>query len=177
LTKLEEILTMNAITIRQMVHANICVRDMKRTIPFYEMLGFEKFADQVFEEGAGVWAGLGLEPNRRFRAVFMKIPGDHPVPFLDIIQFLDRPTAGDAYKALDNVGIGRLCFEVADIESVAIHLAANGVQFVGPVSPYEIAPGVRPSGVEAKFLCVRDPDGTVIEYAQFAQNALDAIRA
>ena len=165
------------VQIRQMVHANICVRDMERTIPFYEMLGFEKFADQIFGPGAGVWKGLGLDSDRRFRAVFMKIPGDKPVPFLDIIQFLDRPTAGAPYKALDNVGICRLCFEVADIDSVAKHLASKGVEFVGPVSPYEIAPGVPPSGVEAKFLCVRDPDGTVIEYAQFAQDALDVIRA
>ena len=132
---------MKAIQIRQMVHANICVRDMERTVPFYEMLGFEKFADQVFEEGAGVWQGLGLETTRRFRAVFMKIPGDNPVPFLDIIQFLDRPTAGEAYRALDNVGICRLCFEVADIESVAQHLAAHGVEFVGPVSPMRQRPG------------------------------------
>lgn len=168
---------MSAIRIRQMVHANICVRDLDRTIPFYEMLGFEVFADQIFEPGAGVWRGLGLDSDRRFRAVFMKIPGDNPVPFLDIIEFLDRPTAGSAYPTLDNVGIARLCFEVADIDSVAAHLAANDVEFVGPVSPYERAPGVAPSGVEARFLCVRDPDGTVIEYAQFAHDALDVIQA
>lgn len=106
----------------------------------------------------------------------MKIPGDRPVPFLDIIQFLDQPTRGEAYPSLDNVGIARLCFEVADIEAVARHLEGQGVEFVGPVSLYETAPGVAPSGVEAKFLCVRDPDGTVIEYAQFAQDALDVIR-
>lgn len=168
---------MTAIRIRQMVHANICVRDMDITVPFYEMLGFEKFADQVFGPGAGVWRGLGLDTNRSFRAVFMKIPGEHPVPFLDIIQFLDRPTVGEAYRTLDNVGIVRLCFEVADLDEVAATLSARGVEFVGPVSPYETAPGVAPSGVEARFLCVRDPDGTVIEYAQFAQNALDVIRA
>lgn len=168
---------MKAIQIRQMVHANICVRDMDRSVPFYEMLGFEKFADQVFGPGAGVWRGLGLDENREFRAVFMKIPGDNPVPFLDIIQFLDRPTSGEAYRTLDNVGIARLCFEVADINAVAAHLREQGVEFVGPVSPYETAPGVAPSGVEARFLCVRDPDGTVIEYAQFAADALDVIRA
>lgn len=168
---------MDSITIRQMVHANINVRDLEKTIPFYEMLGFEKFADQVFGPGAGVWQGLGLETNRQFRAVFMKIPGDNPVPFLDIIQFLDPPGSSEPYKSLDNVGIARLCFEVADIEAVASLLEENGVEFVGPVSPYETAPGVAPSGVNARFLCVRDPDGIVIEYAEFAQDALDVIRA
>ena len=32
------------IKIREWVHANICVRDLSTTIPFYEMLGFEKVA-------------------------------------------------------------------------------------------------------------------------------------
>ena len=164
------------IQIRQWVHANICVRDLERSVPFYEMLGFEKFADQIFGEGARTWRGLGLD-GRRFRAVFMKIPGDRPVPFLDIIQFLDPPTAGEPYPTLHNVGIARLCFEVADIHAAAAHLQANGVELVGPVSPYEIAEGVRPQGVEAQFLCFKDPDGTIIEYAQFAGDALDVIEA
>ncbi|MDC6679036.1 VOC family protein, partial [Leclercia adecarboxylata] len=144
---------------------------------FYEMLGFEKFDDQIFGEGAGVWRGLGLAENRRFRAVFMKIPGDRPVPFLDIIQFLDPPTSGEAYPSLDNVGIGRLCFEVADIDAAAAVLAAHGVTFSGPIAPYEVAPGVRPHGVEARFLCFKDPDGTILEYVQFAGEARDVVMA
>ena len=166
---------MKTIQIRQWVHANICVRDLERSVPFYEMLGFEKFADQIFGEGAGVWRGPRLETGRRFRAVFMKIPGDHPVPFLDIIQFLDPPTAGEPYPTLHNVGIARLCFEVGDIDAAAAHLKANGVELVGPVSPYETAPGVQPEGVDARFVCFKDPDGTIIEYAQFAGTAGDVL--
>jgi catechol 2,3-dioxygenase-like lactoylglutathione lyase family enzyme len=167
---------MKAISISQMVHANICVRDMDKSVPFYEMLGFEKFADQIFGEGARTWHGLGLDGGRRFRAVFMKIPGDRPVPFLDIIQFLDPPTAGEPYPTLHNVGIGRLCFEVKDIRAAAEHLQANGVELVGPVTPYETAFGVRPQGVEAEFLCFKDPDGTILEYAQFAGDASDVLK-
>lgn len=166
---------MNAVKIRQMIHANICVRDMEKTIPFYELLGFEVFADQIFEEGADVWRGLGLAPDRRFRAVFMKIPGDQAVPFLDLIQFLDQPTRGEAYASLDNVGIARLCFEVEDIDSTADFLAGKGVEFVAPVARYETAAGVPAGGVDARFLCVKDPDGTIIEYAQFAGSATDVL--
>src|SRR5258705_324687 len=90
---------MTKIKIREWVHANICVRDLARSIPFYEMLGFEKFDDNVFEQGAGVWEGLGIPEGRRFRAVFMRIPGDRPRPFLDIIQFIDPPTAGGSCRA------------------------------------------------------------------------------
>lgn len=166
---------MQTVAIRQMVHANINVRDLERSLPFYEMLGFEVFADQIFEESAGTWPGLGLDGGRRFRAVFMKIPGEHPVPFLDIIQFLDPEPVGSPYPALNNIGVARLCFEVADIDAAAAHLEANGVDFVGPVSPYETARGIPPMGVEARFVCFRDPDGTVLEYAQFAGDALDVL--
>lgn len=48
---------MTKIKIREWVHANICVRDLARSIPFYEMLGFETFDDNVFDEGADVWGG------------------------------------------------------------------------------------------------------------------------
>jgi catechol 2,3-dioxygenase-like lactoylglutathione lyase family enzyme len=121
---------MTKIKIREWVHANICVRDLARSIPFYEMLGFEKFDDNVFEQGAGVWEGLGIPEGRRFRAVFMRIPGDRPRPFLDIIQFIDPPTAGEAYPTLHNVGIGRLCFEIDDIFEVAKLLEENKVHFL-----------------------------------------------
>lgn len=152
--------------IRQWLHANINVRDLDRSIPFYEMLGFEKATDQIFEPGAGVWPGLGLPSDRRFRAVFMAIPGDQPVPFIDMIQFLDPPTSGEAYPTLANVGICRLAFLVDDIHAAAAHLEINGVEFVGPVADYETARGVRPGGVEAQFVCFKDPDGTILEYVQ-----------
>jgi hypothetical protein len=45
------------------------------------------------------------------------------------------------------------------------------------VSPYETAPGIRPGGVEARFVCFRDPDGTILEYAQFAGDAEDVLNA
>jgi catechol 2,3-dioxygenase-like lactoylglutathione lyase family enzyme len=162
---------MSRIRIREWVHANICVRDLARTIPFYEMLGFEKFDDNVFEQGAGVWDGLGLPEGRRFRAVFMRIPGNRPRPFLDIIQFLDPPTAGEPYPTLHNVGIGRLCFEVDDLFEVAKVLEQHEVSFVGPISRYETARGMRSHRIDCEFLCFRDPDGTVLEYIQFKRQS------
>lgn len=88
--------------------------------------------------GAGITGCLGRESTRDCNCE-------------RFYQFLERPTAGVAYKTLDNVGIARLCFEVADIEEVAAYLASKGVEFVGPVLPYETAPGVLPSGVRRDF--------------------------
>lgn len=162
-----------AIEIRQWIHANICVRDLTRSIAFYERLGFEAFHEQVFEDGAQTWAGLGLAGTGRMRAVFMRMRGGRKTPFLDLLQFLDPPTAGSAYPTLNHVGIGRLCFEVADLDAAEALLRASGVEFVGPVVPYESAPGVKCAGVDARFVCFRDPDGTVIEFAQFVRGNTD----
>src|SRR5260370_39434628 len=62
----ERTIKMNRIRIREWVHANICVRNLARTVPFYEMLGFEKFDDNFFEQGSGGWEGLGIPDGRRF---------------------------------------------------------------------------------------------------------------
>lgn len=161
---------MDKVTIKRWIHANICVRDMEKTIPFYEMLGFETFEDLIFEEGSDVWRGLGVPAvagDRRFRAVFMRIPGQEG-PFLDIIQFLEPPTAGEPYPSLYNVGTCRLCFEVDDIEAVERLLVKNGVTLVSSVARYETAAGVAPNGNGARFLCFQDPDGTFLEYASFS---------
>ncbi|WP_354698011.1 hypothetical protein DSM112329_03672 [Paraconexibacter sp. AEG42_29] len=166
---------MDSVSIKQMVHANICVRDLDRTIPFYEMLGFEVFSDMRFVEGSRTWPGLGLPEGREFRAVFMKIPGENPVPFLDIIEFRDPQPAGEPYATLHNIGICRLCFEVADIDATAAVLKANGVELVSEPAHYETALNEPADGVEARFLCFKDPDGTFLEYAQFAGQATDVL--
>lgn len=160
---------MAAIAIRQWIHANICVREMARSVAFYEMLGFEVFHEQVFEEGARTWAGLGLPGSGRMRAVFMRMRGGRKTPFLDLLEFLDPPTGGSANPTLNHVGLARLCFEVEDLDAAVVLLRSRGVEFVGPVAPYESAPGVMSAGVDARFICFKDPDGTVLEFAQFVR--------
>lgn len=160
---------MAAIEIRQWIHANLCVREMARSVAFYERLGFEVFHEQVFEAGARTWAGLGLSGTGRMRAVFMRIRGGRKTPFLDLLEFLDPPTTGSAYPTLSHVGICRLCFEVEDLDAAVALLRSQGVEFVGPVSAYESAPGLKAAGVDARFICFKDPDGTVLEFAQFVR--------
>ena len=156
--------------VTRFVHANICVRALERSVPFYEMLGFEVFSDQIVGPGEA-WSGLGID-GRRFRAVFMRIPGKslRDSPVLDLIQFLDPPTTGVPYPTLHHVGIARLCFEVEDIETTTAELAAQGVEFVGPVSHFESGRGGEGDGVAdiaARFVCFKDPDGTFLEVMQF----------
>ena len=147
--------------IERMVHANICVRDMDTSVAFYEKVGFEKFFDAICEDG-DVWRGLAVD-GRRFRAVFMKIPGlaMSASPFLDIIQFLEPPTMGSAYPSLHHAGIARLCFEVHDIRKQATELEAKGIKLMSSVASF------GSGDVAVEFICFKDPDGTVIEFIEW----------
>ena len=145
------------------VHAQINVSDIERSIPFYEMLGFEVISKGTIKDPQ-IFAALGLDGGTRMRGAFLRIPGRSTkvTPMLDMIQFVDPPPAGPPYPALNHLGINRLCFQVDDIEAAEARLVAHGVELVGPVG--ELV--TKDNGLRSKVLCFRDPDGTVLEYAQ-----------
>ena len=144
------------------VHAQINVSDLERSIRFYEMLGFEVISKGTIKD-PGVFAALGVE-GTRMRGAFLRIPGRSTkvTPMIDMIQFIDPPPAGTPYPTLNHLGIARLCFQVDDIEAAAARLQALGVELVGPVGELVTKGG----GMSSKVLCFRDPDGTILEYAQ-----------
>ena len=79
------------------VHAQINVSDLERSIPFYEMLGFEVISKGTIKD-PGIFAALGLDGGTRMRGAFLRIPGRSTkvTPMLDMIQFVDPPPAGRA---------------------------------------------------------------------------------
>ena len=144
------------------VHAQINVSDLDRSIRFYELLGFEVISKGTIKDPE-MFASLGLE-GTRMRGAFLRIPGRSTkvTPMIDMIQFIDPPPTGAPYPTLNHLGIGRLCFQVDDIEAAAARLQGLGVELVGPVG--ELV--TRGGGMRSKVLCFRDPDGTILEYAE-----------
>jgi catechol 2,3-dioxygenase-like lactoylglutathione lyase family enzyme len=144
------------------VHAQVNVSDLDRSIAFYEMLGFEVISKGTIKD-PGVFAALGID-GTRMRGAFLRIPGRSTkvTPMIDMIQFIDPPPDGVPYPTLNHLGIARLCFQVDDIEAAAARLQALGVELVGPVGELVTKGG----GMRSKVLCFRDPDGTVLEYAE-----------
>lgn len=137
-------------------HVNICVRDMERSIPFYEKLGFNKVNDFTLDDPS-VGVALGLDA-RKLRGVFMRLGDDENAPVLDLVQFLDPPPQGEPYATLNNIGICRIAFAVDDIDKTNADLQEMGVEFVAPLSKI-----TTPDGAEVGVVCFKDPDGTVLE--------------
>lgn len=137
-------------------HANIVVRNLDRSIKFYEKLGF-KVVDGPFDiDGHDFGTMLGFE-YAKVRAVFMRIGDDPKATMLDVLEFLDPVSKDAPYESLNNPGVARLCFKVDDIQQSYRELQKMGVEFVAP-------PQVKEGdGKRVTMFCFKDPDGTFLE--------------
>ena len=142
--------------LQRLFHVNICVRDMERSIRFYQELGFNKVNDFTMEDPS-VGEALGVNA-RKLRGVFMRLGSDPNAPVLDLVQFIDPPTQGQPYPTLNNVGICRIAFTVDDIDRTYQDLQAKKVTFVAPLKKV-----AGPGGGQIGVVCFKDPDGTVLE--------------
>ena len=142
--------------LQRLFHVNICVRDMERSIRFYEGLGFNKVNDFTMEDPS-VGDALGVKA-KKLRGVFMRLGNDPNAPVLDLVQFIDPPTQGQPYPTLNNVGICRIAFTVDDIDKTYEELKAKRVEFVAPLKKLD-----GPGGAKIGVVCFKDPDGTVLE--------------
>ena len=137
-------------------HTAICVRDLDVSVAFYEKLGLHKFFEFTNDDAMG-GAVVGVEASK-VRMAFMRL-GDNPQePFLDIVQFVDAPTPGEAYPTLNNVGITRVAFTVDDIDPVYERLKEMEVEFVTPLQRL-----TTPAGDPLAMVCFKDPDGSFLE--------------
>ena len=140
-------------------HINVTVRDLDRSIKFYEDLGF-KAVNVITQEGTDIAADLGMRVNK-MRVAFMRLRDDPDYPVIDLLQFIDPPSQGEAYAVLNNVGIGRIAFTVDDIDKAYEELNAKNVEFLSPIVRKDL--GDSKIGV----VCFKDPDGTVLELIQW----------
>jgi catechol 2,3-dioxygenase-like lactoylglutathione lyase family enzyme len=143
--------------IKRFFHIDIVVRDMARSVRFYEALGFVKHADDVMTDPE-IGRGIGLDRFGSLRGVLMRLPdgGDDQI-FLDLTQFV-APASIEGRRPVHQTGLSRMCFMVDDFDAAHDRLRAMEVEFIGPVVtlPEEQARGMR-------MVSFRDPDGTFLE--------------
>jgi len=142
--------------LQRLFHVNICVRNMERSIRFYQGLGFTKVNDFTIDDPT-VGDALGVKA-KKLRGVFMRLGDDRNAPVLDLVEFMDPPTQGQPYPSLNNVGICRIAFTVDDIDKTYEELKAMRVDFVAPLKKL-----TGPNGAPMGVVCFKDPDGTVLE--------------
>lgn len=153
-----------------LVHVNINVSDFDRSRAFYEALGFRLIWTVPPTNSAEVAAAVGMPPYR-VKGGLMTLEGaEHPF-VIDLLQWESPHDAAPPYPHLYHYGLARIALATRDMDADLAALAELGAELVGPPARVEVN-GVPTGG---RFVCFRDPDGTILELVEM-QGARDLVR-
>ena len=142
------------------LHVNINCSDFDRSRKFYEMLGFRVVMPIEPRGTADVAAAVGMQ-GYVVRGALMQ-HRDRSV--IDLLEWQEPRDERPPYGRLNHLGIARIAFVTTDIDRDMEQLSAEGVQFLSR----EAAVVEGPGGRTTRFICFRDPDGTVLELVEMA---------
>ena len=151
------------------LHVNVNCSDFERSRAFYERLGFKVFMP-VAPEGRGQVAEAVGMPEYTLRGALMRHADGATLNLLEWQAPRDeqRPSG-----ALHQLGIARIAMTTRDLDADVATLRAAGVEFLSK------EPGAVPDGLRGKtrFICFKDPDGTVLELVELGALMGGAYRA
>ena len=116
------------------LHTMVRVKDLEKSVAFFELLGLKKTRHYDSEEG-------------RFSLIFMAPPGQEDCP-VELTYNWD----GDAGLPSDARHFGHLAYEVEDIYALCAHLAANGVVINRPPRDGHMAFVRSPDNISIELL-------------------------
>ncbi len=152
--------------IQGLVHVNINCSDFDRSRAFYEKLGFDVYLEVPETNTPEVAAAVGFE-QYKIRGALMALRGGRFV--IDLLEWQEPDDASPPYEELNHLGIARIALLTSDFEGDLAELRAAGVEIVG--EPATVVWDGRPS---SRFVCFKDPDGTVLELVQDMTSAQSA---
>jgi len=146
-------------------HINIVVSNLERSERFYaKLLGF-KVTRRALLEGDWIESIVGLA-DVCADVVYLEPPNGGMR--IELLHY--RAPSGAALPetaSANTVGLRHVALRVADIDALYERLSAAGVAFVGP--PTAVPAGVVKHDAGRKRLCYfRDPDGVILELAEYA---------
>ncbi len=144
--------------IKAIFHVNVNCSDFDRSRAFYENLGFECVLDLPTGGDAELAAGLAMPDCDGRASIMMLDPSQPRQARLDLIEWTEPRDDQPPYEHLARLGINRIALWTTDLQGEYERLLADGVEFLSE-------PKVM--GRHTSFVCLKDPDGTIIELIEF----------
>ena len=139
-----------------LVHVNVNVTDLERSVAFYERFGFQKM--HVFTndpEAEGEYTG----PSSK--GVVMSISDDPRASCkIELIEWLDPPALPQPARPEHQAGVGRIAIRTKNLLAHVAMLKEHGIEPVLPVQEIDLV------GVQ-RYCVYHDPDGVLLELAEF----------
>lgn len=150
-----------------MLHVNVNCSDFARSKAFYEALGYRALMD-VAPVGEGLVArAVGLERYLVKGALLVHEDGSS----IDLLEWQAPRDARPPYDALNHLGLGRIALVTRNLDADVERLRRSGVEFLSE-RPGEVRDAV---GGTTRFICFKDPDGTVLELVELG-SAMSVLR-
>jgi catechol 2,3-dioxygenase-like lactoylglutathione lyase family enzyme len=156
-------MTMN---VSGLVHININCSDFERSRRFYEVLGFRVVWPVPPTNTPEVAAAVGMPPPYRVKGALMALDGTQHTVVIDLLEWQSPSDGAPPYPHLYHLGLARLALATSDMDADLATLETMDVEFVGP--PARVVVDGVPGG---RFVCFKDPDGTVLELVEIVTPA------
>jgi catechol 2,3-dioxygenase-like lactoylglutathione lyase family enzyme len=146
--------------IRDIIHLNLNVTDIKRSIAFYEAIGFELLHVFGDHEGSDVEDGMAFQGGRCRGAVITL--GDHPRCWtkIELIEWVDPKVEPAPARGPHAAGVSRIALRTKNLLEFVEELEAKGIEMETPPQEIDIVGAKR-------FALFRDPDGILLELIEF----------
>ncbi len=144
-----------------MIHVNINCSNFERSKHFYELLGFRVIWQVPSTNSKEVAAAVGMPPYQVNGALMALEGSEHPV-VIDLLEWQSPSDDAPPYPHLYHLGLARLALSTRDMDADLAELEEMGVELVGPPARV-VVDGVESGG---RFVCFKDPDGTVLELVE-----------
>jgi catechol 2,3-dioxygenase-like lactoylglutathione lyase family enzyme len=147
-------------SVRAILHINLNVSDIERSIGFYEALGFEVLGRNDAEWSPETGEVLGV-PGAQGRACIMSLKGDVARSTkLDLLEWKHPLSPTWPRPAANDPGAPRIALRVRNVEAAYRELSSAGVEFLSRPA------GAAPALGIANVVCCRDPDGFLVEFVE-----------
>jgi len=143
------------------VHVNVNCSDYERSRAFYEALGF-RVVWEIPEHGTPEVARAVGMPPYRLRGALMALAGESTM--IDLIEWKDPRDTAPPYPHLYHLGLARIALRTTDLEADLATLRQLGAEIVAEPATVD---GLGSGGT--RFVCFKDPDGTVLELVEFLE--------
>ncbi|MFP8875275.1 MAG: VOC family protein [Myxococcota bacterium] len=146
--------------IQGMAHVNVNCSDFDRSRGFYEMLGFRVVWEVEPKGSPEISAAVGMLPYT-VRGAVMALADNPRATAIDLLEWQDPTDAEPPYPHLYHLGLARVALLTSDLDADVQRLQQEGVEFIS--APVELT---GPTGAAVRFVCFKDPDGTVLELVE-----------